>query len=99
MRRENWRLICTKRHLINLKDMELQITEIVTDFGGGNVNVERQSFSFDWLGRKDMTFGQRAELGRRLAKIEGLGCYVDVYVYIRKKTNKRAVSRKLFKAA
>ena len=99
MRRVTWRLTCTRKKSINLKDFEKQIIVIVRRFGGRNVIVDVQSFSFDWNFKKTMTRGQKAELGRQLAKIKGLGCYVDVYYYIRKNSNRSAVSRQLFRVA
>ena len=96
MLREKWKLICTHRSLIDLKDFESQIESIVTAFGGRNVIVGSQSFSFEW-DDNEMTIGQRATLGRRLAKIKGLGCYVDVYYYTRKGSEKSTVSRQLFR--
>ena len=99
MRRETWHLTCKKKRFINLKEYEVEIIVAVEKFGGINVIVYEKSFSFEWDARKPMTKGQRAELGRRLAKISGLGCYVDEYHYTRKSSGRRTVSRQLFRVA
>lgn len=99
MRREVWHLTCSRKNFINLKNYEHQIIMIVMRYGGKNVIVDVQSFSFDWNCKRPMTRGQKAALGRQLAKIKGLGCYVDIYHYTRKNSNRSAVSRQLFRAA
>ena len=96
--RVKWKLVCSRRDLINLKDIEVQIEKGVNDYGGSNVMVGTQSFSFDWP-EDEMTSGQRAALGRRLAKIDVLGCNAEVYPYVRYGTKKSDVSRQIFRAS
>ena len=96
--RVKWRLVCTNRHLINLKDIEDQIENVVIGYGGRNVMVGTQSFSFDWSG-DEMSVGQSAALGRLLAKIDLLGRNADVYHFVRKGSKKRDVSRQIFRAS
>ena len=99
MRREVWHLTCSRKNFINLKNYAHQIIMIVKRYGGKNVVVNEKDFSFDWSYRRPMTTGQKISMGKSLAKIKGLGCYVDVYHYTRRNTNTSAVSRRLFRAA
>lgn len=93
-----WKLVCKDRHLINLKDVALQIEHEITEYGGSNVMVDAQAVSFE-LPEDKMSIGQKATLGRRLAKISTLGRNADVYLYKRKGSKKTCISRQIFRAS
>ena len=78
-----YRLINKISEELDLRPYAKDIAKEVKTFGGINIRVYKRSYSFELNRSKTqpLSNGAKRRLGRRVAKIKGIGCYAYEYSY------------------
>lgn len=96
MKTYSYKLINQISEDLYLLDYEDEIINVIKNYGGTNICVHRRSYSFDLPDDKEFSNKMKRSLGREIAAINDIGCYVRVFRY-KLSNGKEAKSGQLFR--